>query len=153
VRVPYVKENGHPVPDEYGDPISKKYNKGRTGLDCSGLACYAYNLGAGQNLDVLNTNAQMLWNMYGRPNSHWNDRQTGDMIFIDYDEDDTVDHVGIIYKEPGNDEVIHATGSGYAQQIYTNRRSGRSVVHEDFLYRGYWYDENKFVGLGRLQVK
>jgi cell wall-associated NlpC family hydrolase len=115
----------------------------------SGLASYAHNLGASEEIDVCNTNAQMLWNMYGRPNSHWNDRQTGDMIFIDYDENGVVDHVGIIYREPGHDEVIHATNATDADPAFdSNISSGRSVVHENFTYRYYWVD--KFVGLGRL---
>ncbi len=125
----------------------------RYGIDYHLIAGYVLNKATQESLDVCNTNAQMLWNMYGIPNSRWEDRQTGDMIFIDYDEDGVVDHVGIIYREEGHDEVIHATRSGYAQNIYTNIRLGRSVVHEDFLYRGYWYDENRFVGLGRLQVR
>ncbi len=146
VRVPYVLGT---VQDEYGDYVSKCMNEGRSGIDCSGLASYAYNMGAGGSIDVCNTNAEELWEMYGIPGSHWEDRQTGDMIFIDYNEDGTVDHVGIIYREPGHDEVIHATGSDHAQHSYTNIWSGRSVVHEDFNYRNYWVD--KFVGLGRLQ--
>ena len=73
------------------------------------------------------------------------------MIFIDYDQNRVVDHVGIIYRENGHDEVIHATGSSFAEHSFSNVWSGRSVVHEHINFRSYWRDTAKFVGLGRLQ--
>ena len=73
------------------------------------------------------------------------------MIFIDYDQNRVVDHVGIIYREGGHDEVIHATGSSrQPDNTFPNINSGRSVVHERITWRSYWSDSSKFVGLGRI---
>ena len=66
-------------------------------------------------------------------------------------ENGVVDYLRIIYREGGRDEVIHATGSSYAEHSFSNVWSGRSVVREHINFRSYWRDTAKFVGLGRLQ--
>ena len=71
------------------------------------------------------------------------------MIFIDYDQNRVVDHVGIIYRENGHDEVIHATGSSSPPDnnpSFANLLCGRSVVRERITWRSYWSDSSKFVG-------
>ena len=83
---------------------------------------------------------------------HWQDRQTGDLIFIDVEEPwGVVDHVGIVYRpDPYREgEVIHATNSTRRpDNAFSNIESGRSVVHEHFTWRRYW--RTYFVDLGRL---
>ena len=68
-----------------------------------------------------------------------------------FNENGVVDHVGIIYREEGHDEVIHSTGSPIrTDNTFPNIKSGRSVVHERITWRSYWNDSSKFVGLGRI---
>ncbi len=90
----------------------------------------------------------MLYNKYHKSGLTFSDRQPGDMVFIDYNEDGTVNHVGIVCDDTA--KVMHATSSLY----YYNKNDWhnnhpRSVMYEKFSHRSYWYDSNKFKGIGR----
>ncbi len=67
------------------------------------------------------------------------------MVFIDYNEDGTVDHVGIICDDVN--KVIHATASEKYDTTNWPLNHPRSVMYEKFSYRDYWI--NRFKGIGR----
>jgi len=154
LKVPYVygmhdDEDGNYVGKCYGG--TKTY-QGFYGTDCSGLATLSYDFAyyyghPDEWMNVCNTNAQMLYNKYHKSGLTFSDRQPGDMVFIDYNEDGTVDHVGIVCDDTA--KVIHATGAVSPDTSNWPYNHPRSVMYEKFSHRSYWRDPNKFKGIGR----
>lgn len=162
IRVPFVLGREK---DVHGEEISKGEFRGYGGLDCSGLAGWAYlrngiDINPSYSTDLQkidNTNAQMLYDSFKVANAKYGEWQSGDMIFVDaYPEsnpDGVVDHVGIIRivgtnPNKNEDEVFHATKRTDPQSGYHN--ISRSVMREQLKHRTYW--ESRFKGLGRKKT-
>jgi len=157
VRVPYVLGI---VQDVNGDDCGKTIDNGYRGIDCSGLAWYS---GYEGDEKVGYTNAADLEVDYGKdipfdslekiidPDSalKYLEYLDGCMVFIDYDKDGTVDHVGIILNQDSvyYGEVIHATAADKIKPWYEH---GCMVMREELDDRpDYWNDSTKFVDIGR----
>lgn len=145
LKVPYVY--GYHK-DEDGHIVGKCYYSGFRGIDCSGLASYAYNDAYFEGIDVCNTNAEMLYEKYHISGATYDDKQPGDMIFLDMDGNGTADHVGIVCTVATN-KVIHATSENIVDIDCWSSNHPRSVVYENLSYRSYW--RNNFLGIGRKQ--
>lgn len=148
MQVPYVMGIGR---DEEGNEIKKGSDYGFWGLDCSGLAWHA-GYKPGNNLCDY-TNCEVLWNVFRKPELTKDDRQDGDLIFVDVDQNGFPDHVGIYVNEPDSnhiDEIIHATAAdALPQWKYRSKYyRGKRVMREKWGDRNYW--ELRFFGIGRI---
>jgi cell wall-associated NlpC family hydrolase len=119
-------------------------HNGYCGIDCSGLCWYS---GYEGDKDVCYTDAAYLEQYYGFiPNKTFADKENGDMIFVDTNQDGIVDHVGIYVNEWWHtDEMIHATNAEDPDPYYHSYKC--SVMYEHLEWRSYWRDY--FVDLGR----
>jgi len=159
IRVPYVYGWSY---DEYNNLVGKAYHNGYFGLDCSGLACYAYNAW-GEGLDVGYDNTDNLRAYYLKPGLGIDDVEEGDLIFVNPRGSNHVMLVGTVSEDLYQEHfIIHATGSTRPERgnpdslWYWDHNNPRSVVIEHLSYRRgspfYWWKRSTpdFRGIGRL---
>ena len=158
IRVPYVLGT---ATDINGEPVGKTHYNGFFGLDCSGLATYAYNA-VGENLSVNYTNTGVLRSYYKKEGIMPDDTgllQTGDLIFVAPWGSRHVMTVGP-YTTFGTHEerfIIHATGNKEPEHEnpdsswYYNYNLPRSTVIEHITFRWDWLrnTHDNFRAVGR----
>jgi len=155
IRVPYVYGWSY---DEYGNPVGKTIDDGHFGIDCSGLACYAYNA-LGEGLDVDTDNTTRLREYYLKPELGIDDVVEGDLIFVNPGGSNHVMIVGPVSADRYRKHfIIHATASTQPERAnpdsswYWDHNNKRSVVIEHLSYRKRWWRQSTldFKGIGRL---
>lgn len=145
-----------PAPNEYGQGILKHLHKGYEGLECSGLAGWAY-VWVGEDLrpeyeedsvDIVMTGATKLKELYGKANQEPDSARDGDMWFINTDIYPDMEHVGI-YVEIANEKgIIHASHQSYVVGEPGDMVVKRTLERSEWIDRIDWLEED-FGGLGR----
>ncbi len=169
VLLTYPPPNGRNI---YYDPpwndhtiktkIAKYRKKGYEGLDCSGLAGWAYiwvgedldnNPATVDSVDIDNTGATLLKTYYGKENLTVDSAQDGDMWFIDANEDGYITHVAIYVKIGNQNGIIHASSEANPSEEgdkVVKRTFQESQEKDGIDWLGSWAgDVEEQAGLGR----